>query len=398
MKFYETHYEEYLNTNDKYNIHPELIPLFNKLPKDINDFGNLIVYGPSGVGKYTQVLKLIKKYSNSQLKYDKKIKIQSEKQTYIYRISDIHYEIDMSLLGCNSKILWNDIFLQIVDIVSMKQEKKGFIVCKNFHFIHTELLEIFYSYIQQYNHENTTIQIRFIIMTEHISFIPNNILNCCKIISIKRPSLDDYISLANNIEEHTLSPPLSTSETLSVPSSSSEFIGSASSSSPLRLQTLASSTSEFSASVASSTPLRLQNTKMNNHKIKKLMMNTDPEIITNSKEIYSFSLIENKEEIPNDLFNIICDNIIREIENHQKIVFSVFRDTLYDILIYNLDVSECLWYILNHFIQNNSLKKKNITEILNKTHIFLKYYNNNYRPIYHLENIFFFIINKMYGY
>lgn len=124
MKFYETHFEDYLNANEKYNIHPELDPLYDKLPNNINDCGNLIVYGPACVGKYTQVLKIIKKYSNSQLKYDKKIKIQSEKQAYVYRMSDIHYEIDMSLLGCNSKILWNDIFLQIVDIVSMKQEKK----------------------------------------------------------------------------------------------------------------------------------------------------------------------------------------------------------------------------------------------------------------------------------
>ena len=347
MKFYETHYEEYLNSCEHYNIHPELISIYEKFPKDIQQFGNLIIYGPSGVGKYTQVLRLIKNYSNTQLKYDKKIKIQSEKQNYIYRMSDIHYEIDMSLLGCNSKILWNDIFLQIVDIVSVKQEKKGFIVCKNFQLIHTELLEIFYSYIQQYNHEHTNLQIRFIIITEQISFIPNNILNCCKIISIKRPFKRDYNCLANNIEGEHLEP---------------------------------------------------LNSIKRHYKIKDIIKNTIPENITNIKEIYSFSLLENEENIPNDLFNIICDNIIKEIENHQKIVFSIFRDTIYDILIYNLDVSECLWYILNYFIKKNKLKENNISEILIKTHIFLKYYNNNYRPIYHLENIFYFIINKMYDY
>ena len=345
MKFYETHFEDYLNANEKYNIHPELDPLYEKLPNNINDCGNLIIYGPACVGKYTQVLKIIKKYSNSQLKYDKKIKIQSEKQAYVYRMSDIHYEIDMSLLGCNSKILWNDIFLQIVDIVSMKQEKKGFIVCKNFNYIHTELLEIFYSYIQQYNHEHTNIQIRFIIMTEHISFIPNNILNCCKIISIKRPLKEHYLMMSNNINEE-------------------------------------------------------DNTQTDKKiKIKEIMSNIDEiENIKNIKEIYSFHLLENKDNIPNDLFSIICDNIIKEIENHQKIVFSNFRDTIYDILIYNLDVSECLWYILNYFIKNNRLKEKSITEIIKKTHMFLKYYNNNYRPIYHLENIFYFIINQMNDY
>ena len=151
MKFYESHYEEYLDVMAKQNIHTDLIPFILNLPEKSMDMGNLIVYGPSGVGKYSQVLQILKKYSPTNFKYDKKITIQTEKQTYIYHISDIHYEIDMSLLGCNSKILWNDIFLQIVDIISIKNEKVGFIVCKNFHMIHGELLDIFYSYIQQYS-------------------------------------------------------------------------------------------------------------------------------------------------------------------------------------------------------------------------------------------------------
>ena len=76
-------------------------------------------------------------------------------------------------------------------------------------------------------------------------------------------------------------------------------------------------------------------------------------------------------------------------------MFSNFRDIIYDILIYNLDVSECLWYILTHFIQNEKLKGKKISNILNKSYTFLKYFNNNYRPIYHLENIFYYMIIQM---
>ena len=119
MKFYETHYEEYINAVEEYNLHPEFEALINSSPKNISQFGNLIIYGPSGVGKYSLMLNMIKKYSPSELKYDKKMTLQTEKQQYVYRISDIHYEIDMSLLGCNSKILWHEIFLQIVDIVSV---------------------------------------------------------------------------------------------------------------------------------------------------------------------------------------------------------------------------------------------------------------------------------------
>jgi hypothetical protein len=359
MKFYETHYEEYLHALQSYNLHSELIDTYERLPKNIMNLGNLIVFGPTGVGKYTQVLNIIKKYSNSLLKYDKKIKIQTDKQDYIYRISDIHYEIDMSLLGCNSKILWHEIFLQIVDIISVKPDKKGVILCKNFHCIHAELLEIFYSYIQQYNHPSSQIQIRFIILTEHISFLPNNILNCCKTISVKRPSKEQYIKMSsvNAIDFENKSP------------------------------------QDFVQRIT-----QLKKNIKNSEKIKELMENIDPENIVNSKELFSFSLLKDNSELPNDIFNTICNNIIKEIENPNKIIFTNFRDTIYDILIYNLDITECLWYILVHFINVGLLKEKDISEILKKSYTFLKYYNNNYRPIYHLESIFFYIINKIYNF
>jgi YbbR domain-containing protein len=90
---------------------------------------------------FNKIIYTIKKYSPSHLKYEKKITITYDKKQYYFRISDIHYEIDMSLLGCNSKLLWHEIYQQIVDIISAKTEKSGIIVCKNFHEIHNELLE-----------------------------------------------------------------------------------------------------------------------------------------------------------------------------------------------------------------------------------------------------------------
>jgi hypothetical protein len=372
MKFYETHYEEYLNASENANIHPELEQqVIEKLPKNIRDFGNLIVYGPSGVGKYTQVLRILKKYSPSNLKYDKKIKIQTDKQNYIYRISDIHYEIDMSLLGCNSKIIWFELFQQIVDIISIKTEKCGIIVCKNFHCIHTELLEIFYSYIQQYNHRQSNIQIRYIIISEHISFLPNNILNCCKVVSVKRPNKENYVQIAKN-------------------GLSANFINTKDT---IYTDNKAQAQFHFTQRISNlkKNRLCLSNTQM-------IMENIDTDTIMNAKEVKSFSLLNHSTDIPSDIFNIICNNIIDEIEHPEKIAFTNFRDVIYDILIYNLDVTECIWYILNHFITKRSLDKKSISEILTKTHSFLKYYNNNYRPIYHLESIFFYIIIKVHQY
>jgi hypothetical protein len=346
MKFYESTFEEYLTAVDKYDIHESFTHLSN--------IENMIIYGPSGVGKYTQVLKMIRQHSPSELKYEKKIIYQIDKQEFIYHISDIHYEIDMSLLGCNSKNTWYEIFSQIVDIISMKTNRIGIIVCKNFHMIHNELLEIFYSYIQQYNY--TLIKIKFVLITEHLSFMPNKILDVCHIVNIPRPSSDKYLKLMDMYEKNNTF--------LQKPSQKCEEIGGLDG-------------SELSY---------------------KIIDNINIDTVLNIKELRSFPLITCESNIPIDIFNSICDIIINEMENPDEINYSKFRDIIYDILIYNLDAAECIWYILCHFIMNNKLGSQHITDILNKTYSFLKCYNNNYRPIYHLERILFYIIIKIYGY
>jgi len=350
MKYYETHFDEYISSIENYNIHPELKKKYDLLPDKISKLENLIIYGPSGVGKYSQVLYLLKRYSNNELKYEKKITAITEKQNYTYKLSDIHYEIDMSLLGCNSKILWHEIFFQIVDIISVKQEKIGIIICKNFHLIHTELLEIFYSYMQQYNHSQTNIQIKFFIITEHISFMPTSIINASQIINIGRPCKQHYKKITNNSNNNN------------------DFIN-----------------------------------RITNYKNMKMIENPiydhiGLDGIMNIKDTRYFELINNTTEFPKEVFNIVCDNIIQEIESSKKINFTDFRDTLYDILTYNLDTVECLSYIIEYFIENGKINGKDISDILEKTYVFLKYYNNNYRPIYHLESIMFYIINKVHKY
>jgi hypothetical protein len=356
MKFYESHYEEYLDSLNKYNLHPELDKVTCKLPKQINQISNMIVYGPPGVGKYTQVLNILRRYSTTNLKYDKKITAQTEKVEYTYHISDIHYEVDMSLLGCNSKILWREIFSQIVDIVSVKNEKHGIIVCKNFHMIHTELLEVFYSYMQQCS----STHIHFILITEHLSFLPNNIIQSCQVINIARPSHEQYEMIARGFESNVITP-----------INSNTFI------------------SRISKTHVSS------NTSESNAKCIEIINKIDTNEIVNCKEIKSFSLVK-ADSPPIDIFNVICDKIIQDIKSTDKISFVNFRDSIYDMLVYNLDVTECIWYIIYHFIQNNSLSDEDTTSLLDRTYTFLKYYNNNYRPIYHLESILFYLIIKVH--
>jgi len=37
-------------------------------------------------------------------------------------------------------------------------------------------------------------------------------------------------------------------------------------------------------------------------------------------------------------------------------------------------------------IEERKIKKEYLSDILKKTYCFFQYYNNNYRPIYHVEN------------
>jgi hypothetical protein len=78
--------------------------------------------------------------------------------------------------------------------------------------------------------------------------------------------------------------------------------------------------------------------------------------------------------------------------NIDDIKFLKFRDLIYDILIYNLDVTDCVWYIMSTLINKNKIKKEQINDLLIKTYVFFQYYNNNYRPIYHLENYLFSLV------
>jgi hypothetical protein len=367
MKYYESNFDDYISAVNKKNIHPELQKTYNYLPDRISKLENLIIYGAAGIGKYSQVLYLLKRYSANELKYEKRITANTEKQNYTYKLSDIHYEIDMSLLGCNSKLLWHEIFFQIVDIISVKQEKVGVIVCKNFHLIHAELLEIFYSYMQQYSNTQSHIQIKFFIITEHISFLPTQIINSCQILNIKRPDKSSYveitcdnINLRHNSEEKNIG----------------EFV---------------SRISDYKS---------LQKTPNNNMQanIEDIYNKVEIDGIMNIKDTRYFEFIKDTKDFPSEVFNIVCDNIIKEIESNKKLNFTDFRDTLYDILTYNLDAVDCLYYIIQYFIESEKLNQKDISDILEKTYVFLKYYNNNYRPIYHLESIMFYIIDKIHKY
>jgi hypothetical protein len=132
--------------------------------------------------------------------------------------------------------------------------------------------------------------------------------------------------------------------------------------------------------------------------IRKIINEVDCDGILNTKELQSFSHITASELLPKDVFNSICDSIIAELINPSRLNFTEFRDLIYDILVYNLEITDCIWYILSYLVENKYLEEVNILECIEKIHVFLKQYNNNYRPIYHLESIFYYFISKIHKY
>ena len=318
MKFLDSHFDEYIQSINKISLHPTITKKLQSFPSNLNNLRNVIFYGPSGVGKYSQILNCIKKYSASELKYEKKLTVTFNKNNYFFKISDIHFEIDMSLLGCNSKLLWNEIYINIIDVLSARVNKSGIIVCKNFHKIHSELLECFYSYIQR---NNTDVNLVFFLVTENISFIPDNIINNFHIISIPRP------------------------------------------------------------------------TKLNYNKIlpKKLSSLSSVKDISNIK-----NEITNTNSFKTNIIKYV-DRLYTVIDNPETLKFTQFRDLIYDIFIYDMEIGYVIWLLLSKIISNNKLSQDNLTKIYLDTFSFLQFYNNNYRPIYHLENYLYNLINKIHG-
>ena len=163
---------------------------------------------------------------------------------------------------------------------------------------------------------------KFILLTEELSFIPDNVLNCCEVINMARPTKIAYEKCCKN----------------KIPAE-----------------------------------LKIEN-------------------ITNIKNLH---ININELMYPH---KIICNKILKEMIDINNLKFLKFRDYLYDIFIYNLDITDCIWYILETLINQKRIKRDNMSGVLLKTYSFLKFYNNNYRPIYHLESYLFYLISIVHEY
>jgi ABC-type proline/glycine betaine transport system ATPase subunit len=65
MKFYESNFDDLSKSHSLFNFHSNI--------NSLNLFENFIFYGPSGSGKYTQLIHFLQQFSPSKLKFDNKI-------------------------------------------------------------------------------------------------------------------------------------------------------------------------------------------------------------------------------------------------------------------------------------------------------------------------------------
>lgn len=306
MNFYETHFYQYLESVKSKNLHKDKLRLYEKIVKKPY---NVIFYGPPGIGKYSQSLLLLSNFSQSNLKYEKKIRMGCDKNEYVFKMSDIHIEIDMLTLGCNSKVIWNEFFEMVSNTIYSNNYTRFFILCKNFNNIHNELHDVFYSYMQ--TSPQKKYKIYFIIITTDVTYINTNILTASYYINLSRPSKASY------------------------------------------------------------------------KKIGIVNINENLNKITSIKGIKSGTTI-NEDNFISALYSCITS---------KKLDIYMLRNALYDILILNLDLDKCIWLIMQQFseMHKDYNMELDLVECISN---FYWHYNNNYRPIYHLEKLFISLINE----
>ena len=328
-------YIEIINENSDYSFNKELLQIIETFNNDdLNNFNNYIFYGPSCSYKYKNVLKLLQHFSPSNLKYEKKLHINLVKTDFYIKISDIHYEIDLENFIYNSKSSWNDIYTIIYNSIASSPNKKGYIVFRNFDKINYDLLDLLYNYMQK--ELFTSLTIKYIIITESISFIPFKIINMCRVLYFSKLNKKIIYGLCNKKNKQYLKYLIS------------------------------------------------NNPNINDDPVKQLINKV------NNSNIFSYLDISNNlNYIENH--KSICNTYIELITSFNYNIKNI-RSLLYDILIYHLNCHEFFYYIIKTLIQKELILNTKISDLIYNSLIFFKNYNNNYRPIFHLESFTLYLI------
>ena len=251
----------------------------NKIIEERNK--NLIIYSHNNYYNYCYSLNYVKNESPSNLKYTRKITLHIKNNDYIFNISDIHLEVDFELLGVDEYNIFFELFNHVKENISLNNKIK-YIICLNFNNIKKELLDVFYTFLDE-------LYIKFILLTDNISFINTTILDNTKIYKIE----PNYVSKYNKTYET---------------------------------------------------------------KIEEL-----------SKIIIKY--------------------------NKKKTSFFDIRQNIYNLLVYNYNIHNCINYLFELLLKDKYINEDNIFLVFKKYRNIIEKYNNNYRSIFHIERFIIFLIN-----
>lgn len=323
---------------------------------DITKDKHIILYGMAGTGKYHKALHMIKSQSPSELKYEKKVFVLANKQEICIKLSDIHYEVDFETFNCNSRQTWNIVYDHIMNMVENNVLTRYdnslciYIICKNFHLIHNELLEIFASYLTQ------TKKIKLIMLTDYVSFIPNHILCKCLIYPL-------------SMKPNTIIEKIDDNERV------------------------------IKDDVIENVVVKRKH-RVSKKQVSSLTFKNVPNLYT--KYIYHQVNLKHKMSEAPELYTKVCMSLIYDMELYIKSETKIsgkslliFRDKIYNIFTYHLDFGFCIWIINYYFIEKGWIINENHDNVILHILDCYRYMNNNYREIFHAERWLWYMIKLM---
>lgn len=142
-----------------------------------------ILYHPCPMESYCYALSNLKQISPSFLKYHRKTIIPYNQESLYFQTSDIHIEIDFELLGVNEYSIFFEFFRHVKENMIGNITYPFYIVCLHFELIKRELLDIFYTFLDES-------KINFLLCSTQTSFLNSNILKKCMIKKNKNPIKD----------------------------------------------------------------------------------------------------------------------------------------------------------------------------------------------------------------
>lgn len=155
---------------------------------------NYIVYGGLSHENYALACEIISEHSPSRGKFVRSLRVQFQKKEVLIPMGDTHFEVDIRTLGSSAKYIWTHIMQQIRDIVVLRTSPVAFVVCKNFHCISNEMLELFTSNVREtsmhdYAIRHRSTRIYYIVLVQNVSFFPRPFLAR---FHVHRSPMDQY--------------------------------------------------------------------------------------------------------------------------------------------------------------------------------------------------------------